>query len=84
MSKFDEWYDVTAETIHHSDGQDFARAAWNKQQEVIDKQQALLEKAIARLEGYPCDMSCYVTQDELDSAKRMKESMIRILKEEMG
>ncbi len=83
MSKFDEWFSSNFKWWDYPEVNAFpslkegAEAAWDEQQE-------LLEKAIARLEGYPCDMSCYVTQDELDSAKRMKETMIRILKEEMS
>ncbi len=83
MSKFNEWYDNNfnrydfTQSNFYTHSRKGAEAAW-------DEQQSLLDNAIARLENYPCDMSCYVTQDELNSAKRMKESMIRILKEEMG
>ncbi len=42
-----------------------------------------LQKVVARLEGFPSDMSCYITQEEMRAGKAMKEDLIRILKEEV-
>ncbi|APC44390.1 hypothetical protein [Pseudoalteromonas phage PH357] len=41
-------------------------------------------KAIQRMEDYPCCMSCHLTLEGLNAAKSMRDTMIRILKEEIG
>ena len=46
--------------------------------------QSRVEELIARLEDYPCTMSCHVNKDELTGARNMKETMIRIIKEELS
>jgi len=38
---------------------------------------------IERLENYPCSMSCYVTVAELQGAQRMKDTLIKLIKEEL-
>lgn len=79
MNKFDEWYDETSNVdggIHHSDGLELSKSAWDYQQERINK-------VITRLEEYPCDMSCYVNTDQRMAAKNMQMSLIDILKEEL-
>lgn len=40
-------------------------------------------KLVERVEDYPCCMSCYLTVEELNAAKQMKESILKILKGEI-
>jgi len=51
--------------------------------DVFDEHVKLIKQTIERLENYPCDMSCYLTQDEVNSAKGVKRRFIEILKGEL-
>lgn len=42
-----------------------------------------LQRVVARLENYPCCMSCYLKKEEMRAGNSMKESLIRILKERL-
>lgn len=50
--------------------------------EQSSKKQQNLEELIERIERYPCCMSCYLTVEEMQAAKSMKESILQILKGE--
>ena len=51
--------------------------------DVFDEYHKIVRSVISRLESYPSDMSCYVTQEEMLAGKALKEGLIRILKEEL-
>ena len=40
------------------------------------------EELIRRIEDYPCCISCYVTIEELNAAKNMKEAILKIIRGE--
>lgn len=52
--------------------------------EVTSIPKETLLKAIQRMEKYPCCMSCYLKYEEVVAARDMRDTMIRILKEEIG
>lgn len=71
------------------EGHNYSRAEWNEilknsklENNFIPKETLL--KAIQRMEDYPCCMSCYLKYEEVVAARDVRDTMIRILKEEVG
>jgi len=75
VGEFDKWYEST---YSFAEGENYSGA-----REVWDYRQEQLESLIKRIENYPCCMSCYATVEEMKSAQRMKEIILRILKGEV-
>jgi len=73
--KFDQWYEST-HSVADDENYSGAMDAWDYRQEQV-------ESLIERIENYPCCMSCYATIEEMKSAQRMKETILRILKGEV-
>ncbi len=42
-----------------------------------------IEATVKRVENYPCGMDCYISVPEWKAAKKMKETIVKILKEEL-
>ncbi|MCP4985261.1 MAG: hypothetical protein GY928_04070 [Colwellia sp.] len=72
MKLFSNWYGEVTDASH----EEGAKEAW-------EEKNYRIQKAISRLEDYPCCMSTYLTVQEMKSARQMKETMINILKKEL-
>lgn len=51
--------------------------------DVFDEHVKLIKQTIERLENYPTCTSCYLTHEEVVTAKGIKDKFIKILKEEL-
>lgn len=78
MVEYQEWIDKNTTQSYqacHWDVLQFAEEDWNFKE-------SKLQSKIQRIEDYPTCMSCYATVEEMQAAKAMKETILKILKEE--
>ena len=80
---FDGWWESSLEdgTFITDDG--CLQEKYFAAKEAWEEKDNQLKEVIVRLERFPSDMSCYITQEEMRAGKAMKEDLIRILKEEL-
>ncbi len=72
---FNDWYNNTQYRNYSWSCKGAAELAW-------DSKESELQSKIQRIEAYPTCMSCYPTVEEMQAAKAMKETILKILKEE--
>lgn len=76
--EYQEWLDHNTTLGYQENNWEvlqFAEEAWNFKE-------SKLQSMIQRIEEYPTCMSCYATVEEMNAAKAMKETILKILKEE--
>ncbi len=73
---FDEWWESSLEdgTFITDDG--CLQEKYFSAKEAWVYKDIGLQRVLSRLEGFPSDMSCYITKEEMRSGKAMKEELL--------
>lgn len=76
--KYQEWIDQSTTQTYQACHWDVFTVCRGS----LDFKESELQGKIQRIEDYPTCMSCYATVEEMQAATAMKETILKILKEE--